>query len=99
MDYTGQQLAPAPAYTGSSNFTEIVKRIIKYLVEGFVVALAAYFIPQRTMQLKEILMIAISAAFTFALLDIFAPAIGDATRTGAGFGIGATLVGWPGIPF
>ena len=42
---------------------------------------------------EEILIIALVAAATFAVLDLFAPAIGASVRTGAGFGIGANLVG------
>jgi len=79
----------------SGYFTEILRRLVKYLVEGFVVAIAAYYIPQRKLQLREIAMIGFSAAAIFALLDIFAPSIGSAARTGAGFGIGSTIVGFP----
>ena len=37
-------------------------------------------------------MIAITAAATFAILDIL-PAIGEASRLGAGSGVGSNLVG------
>jgi hypothetical protein len=40
-------------------------------------------------------MIAITAAATFALLDMFSPSIGGAARMGSGFGVGANLVGFP----
>ena len=46
----------------------------------------------------EILMIAVVASATFAILDMYAPEIGDTARKGAGFGIGASLVGFPGKP-
>jgi len=73
---------------------ELVKRVVKYLVEGFAVALAAYYIPQRTMQLQEIAMIALTAAATFGVLDMYAPSIAAGARQGAGFGIGANTVGF-----
>ena len=76
--------------------TEILVRFFKYALEGTIVAFAAYFIPQRVMKAEEILMIALIAAATFAVLDLFAPSIGASVRTGAGFGIGANLVGFPG---
>jgi hypothetical protein len=41
-------------------------------------------------------MIALVATATFAILDIYAPSVGASARTGAGFGIGAGLVGFPG---
>ena len=69
---------------------------IKYLLEGIAVAVAAYFIPIKKVEITEIIFIALSAAATFAVLDIFAPKVGDGARKGAGFGIGANVVGWPG---
>ena len=74
---------------------EVVKRAVKYLIEGGAVAVAAYYIPKRKMNIEEIVMIAITAAATFALLDMYAPSIGNAARQGTGFGIGANLTGFP----
>jgi ABC-type Co2+ transport system permease subunit len=73
-------------------------RAIKYVVEGGAVAVAAYFIPRKKMNLQEIVMIALTAAAVFAILDLYAPAVGVASRQGAGFGIGAGVVGFGGIP-
>jgi hypothetical protein len=78
------------------DYQEVFKRLVKYLVEGGAVALAAYYIPQKKMAMEEILMIALTAAASFALLDLFAPRIGESARTGAGFGVGANLVGFAG---
>jgi ABC-type Co2+ transport system permease subunit len=75
------------------DMTELVKRAIKYLIEGLVVALAAFAIPQKKINLEEIIVIALTAAATFAILDVFIPAMGSSARGGAGFGIGANLVG------
>jgi hypothetical protein len=47
------------------------------------------------LKLSEIGMIAMVALATFAILDIYAPSVGASARTGAGFGIGAHLVGFP----
>jgi len=76
--------------------TELVSRIIKYLVEGLMVAIAAYAIPKRSLNLEEIALIALTAAATFSILDTYIPSIGVTARSGAGFGIGANLVGFPG---
>lgn len=78
----------------SINLQEVIRRVIKYLVEGLAVGVAAYYIPRRTMDLKEIGMIAITASAIFAILDLYSPAIGVAARQGAGFGIGAQQVGF-----
>ncbi len=76
---------------------ELVRRVVKYCVEGFMVSLAAYAIPKgKGLNLEEILMIAITAAATFAVLDTYVPSMAVSARSGAGFGIGANLVGFPG---
>jgi ABC-type Co2+ transport system permease subunit len=84
--------------SGGLNMQEILARAIKYLVEGGAVAVAAYFIPRKKMNLQEIVMIALTAAAVFAILDLYAPAVGGAARQGAGFGIGAAQVGFQGLP-
>jgi len=75
------------------DLNELVKRAIKYLIEGLVVALAAFAIPKKQLNLEEIIIIALTAAATFSILDVFIPAMGSSARGGAGFGIGANLVG------
>jgi ABC-type Co2+ transport system permease subunit len=81
---------------GLINVAELVKRIIKYLVEGLMVAIAAYAIPKRSLNVEEIILIALTAAATFSILDTYIPSMGVSARTGAGFGIGANLVKFPG---
>ena len=78
------------------DISELVRRIIKYLVEGLMVAIAAYAIPKRSLNLEEIGCIALTAAATFSILDTYIPAMGASTRTGAGLGVGLNLVGFPG---
>ena len=75
---------------------ELVKRAIKYLVEGLMVAIAAFAIHKRTLNLDEVAMIALTAAATFSILDTYIPSMAVNARSGAGFGIGANLVGFPG---
>ena len=74
---------------------EILKRIVKYLIEGVMVAIAAFVIPQKTLKLDEIMLIALTAAATFSILDTYVPSLAISARSGAGFGIGANLVGFP----
>jgi len=81
---------------GLVNLSELVKRLVKYLVEGLMVAIAAYAIPKRSLNLEEIMLIALTAAATFSILDTYVPSMGASARTGAGFGIGANLVKFPG---
>ena len=76
--------------------TELIKRIVKYLIEGLMVAIAAFAIPKKSLNMEEIILLSLTAAATFAILDTYIPSMGVSARTGAGFGIGANLVGFPG---
>ena len=79
----------------SSMMSDVLTRLVKYSLEGLAVAVAAYLLPGKVLKLSEIAMIALVALSTFAVLDIYAPSVGASARTGAGFGIGANLVGFP----
>jgi ABC-type Co2+ transport system permease subunit len=78
------------------DFNELIKRAIKYIVEGIMVAIAAYAIHKKSLNVEEVVIIALTAAATFSVLDVFIPSMGQSARGGAGFGIGANLVGFPG---
>lgn len=72
---------------------EILVRIFKYIFEGLVVAVAAYLIPGKKMQAVEILTIALVAAATFSVLDLFAPSFSAGARFGTSVAIGGNLAG------
>ena len=76
--------------------TELVTRVIKYLLEGLAVAVAMVVIPRRIPTLEEIVSVSVVAAVVFAILDRLSPSVGLTARQGAGFGLGANLVGFPG---
>lgn len=69
-------------------------KYIKYLLEGLAIAAAAYYLPQKKTNLTDVLYIGLVGAITFALLDMFAPSVGEGARVGSGFGIGANHVGF-----
>jgi ABC-type Co2+ transport system permease subunit len=75
---------------------ELIRRIFKYLVEGVIIAIAAYAIPKKSLNRDEIVLLALTAAATFSILDTYIPSMGVSARSGAGLGIGANLVGFPG---
>lgn len=78
-----------------SDYTnEVFKRLLKYLIEGLAVALAAYLIPSRKVQQNDVIILGITAATVFALLDTFSPSISFGARHGTGFGLGFGLVGF-----
>ena len=76
---------------------EVMTRVLKYFIEGLVVAVAAYALPGKALKVVDVVSIGLVAAATFAVLDLFAPnsSVASAARQGAGFGIGANLVGFP----
>lgn len=77
------------------DFSELVKRAIKYLVEGLVVAIVAVLVPKKSLNIEEIIIIALTAAATFSILDVFIPSMGSSVRQGAGLGLGFNLVKFP----
>jgi hypothetical protein len=74
---------------------ELMTRIIKYVLEGLAVAVACVIIPTKVYKMEEILTISVIAATVFAILDMLSPSVGLTARQGAGFGLGANLVGFP----
>jgi predicted transporter len=72
------------------DFAEILGRALKYLMEGLAVGLACYF---TNLKMDEIIIIAVTAAATFAILDMYTPQVSDAARMGTGFGIGSQFAG------
>lgn len=75
---------------------ELGTRVVKYLLEGLAVAVAMVIIPRRVPSLEEIVSVSVVAALVFAILDLLSPSVGLTARQGAGFGLGANLVGFPG---
>ena len=76
--------------------SELLTRIIKYFLEGLAVAVAMVIIPMKTPKMEEILTVSVIAATVFAILDLLSPSVGLTARQGAGFGLGAHLVRFPG---
>ena len=68
--------------------------VIKYLLEGIAVSVSAYYLTSKKTSIQETVLVGVSAATVFLLLDLFAPSVGSATRTGAGLGIGLNRVGF-----
>ncbi len=77
------------------DINDLLNRVIKYVIEGVAVAFALVFIPRKPLPMDEVITVTIAAAAVFAVLDIFSPSMGVVSRQGAGFGIGAKLVGFP----
>jgi hypothetical protein len=48
-------------------------RVLKYIIEGMIVALACLAIPKRSMDFIEVLLIALVASSTFVILETYIP--------------------------
>lgn len=66
---------------------EIVKRALKYFIEGLAVAIAAVVIPSKKLKIEETVMVATAAAATMAVLDTFVPDVYSGYKFGTGFGL------------
>jgi hypothetical protein len=75
------------------NFEDVLGRLVKYLVEGLVVAVAAYSIPSAKLDVSEIVTIGLVAAAVLSVLDTLSPQMGSSARMGSGLVIGANLAG------
>ncbi len=79
--------------------SQVFSRGIKYLVEGLAVAFVAYyFVGKGKLEIKDIIILGVTAAFVFAILDTFSPTVSLGARLGAGFGIGQSLFGFSPAP-
>lgn len=76
------------------NTQELFTRIVKYLIEAIAVAWFAYLLSPR-IKSSEVLVLGLVAAATFSVMDLVSPSISTSVRQGAGFGLGANLVGFP----
>jgi len=74
------------------DWTEVFRRALKYLFEGLSVAVASKFLIASA-KLDQVLILGLTAAAVFAVLDLYAPAIGGSARLGTGLQIGSSLVG------
>lgn len=71
----------------------LCRNVVKYLILGIVIAISCVLIGRNKMGVEEILSLSIVAGATFAIIDTFAPTMSYPAQFGAGFGIGAGLVG------
>ena len=70
---------------------EVLVRVIKYVVEGLMVAVAMSLIPKKKASVEEIINVALVSAAVFSLLDLFAPSVAMWSRPGLGAGIGWSM--------
>ena len=78
------------AYT--FDISELFTRILKYLLLGTVVAIVAYLLPNKNLSTESAILLGLTAAAIFSLLDVFLPSVGSSARFGLGAYSGAALL-------
>lgn len=78
---------------GYIDWFEVIRRIFRYVILGLVVAFAATYLMQGKMSNENLLVLALTVASVYALLDLVSPSMGGAARLGSGVGLGIGLVG------
>lgn len=75
-----------------------IKICLKYVIEGFIIAICALYIPTfykaslRKPTINEVFSIGLTASLTMVLLDYFSKTTSFGARFGIGFGIGQNLI-------
>ena len=77
------------------DYQEMFTRVVKYLIEGLVVGIVASILPEKPLSFDKVLLLGLTAAAMFSILDLVAPSISTSARQGAGLGLGFNLVGFP----
>lgn len=57
-----------------------LQKLTKYILMGLIVIFATKYIPDNNLQIKEISMIGITSAISFAILDMISPSISIYTQ-------------------
>ncbi len=58
----------------------MIKRALKYIIHALILYMAAKFVPSRDLSLREVTIIAAIGSVTFAILDMYYPAVSDKAR-------------------
>ena len=61
-----------------------VSNFMRYLIESLVICIVSLYIPKINLNIKEILMISLTGAFTLMILDLYAPNVGMFLRHSLG---------------
>lgn len=76
-----------------NNRKDIIKKSLKYIAQLLIIFVAAKFIPENKITFKEITIIAIIGAVSFAVLDLYAPSISEDCQKQIGLTIGLRTIG------
>jgi len=66
---------PIQKASSKLNTLEKSKRIIKYILMGFIILVSVRYIPNQPIATKEIIMIGLISSIAFAMLDMVSPSV------------------------
>ena len=89
MDFIKKEFIPEIFFDPKAFITSLCK----YIVQGLVLAFCLLYIPKRSLQIKEIITLALVSASTFMLLDLFSPKVSEGVKFGIGFFTGGKMIG------
>ena len=77
----------------SVNSRELCKRVVKYVLQGLVIAIAAILLPKQKPDFEAVIALALVAAATFAIIDTMVPSLSTPLNWGVGLSLGSNLAG------
>lgn len=75
------------------DFNEMLRRLVRYLVQGLGVAVASLYLLKGHTKMETIVALAVTSAALFAVLDLTLPSAGAGARLGSGLAMGGALAG------
>ena len=79
----------------SFNSKELCKRVVKYVLMGLVISICTLVLPKNKIDFEAVIALGLVSACVFAIVDTFVPTMSYPVQLGAGFGLGAGMVGFP----
>lgn len=74
---------------------EVSNRVVKYIVQGLAVSVASMLLLKKNADLGAVTTLGLVSASVFAVLDLFLPAAGAASRQGVGLASGFQMMSFP----
>jgi len=65
-----------------------IRRVLKYLIHWIIIFAATKYIPSGKLTFKEVTMVAMVGAISFAILDLYVPVVADNCRKQIGYSLG-----------
>lgn len=75
------------------DWMEVVRKLLRYCVMGIMSAFVAFYLARGRLDFESIIVLGLSVASSYAVLDLYSPSAGIAARYGFGATVGSVLAG------